>query len=88
MAREELYLRFGDVWIDPGASTAVGVDGLAIRGVRSEGKRIDVVLADRVARSAPVEIALAAASGNPVHVRLDDKAEAVVRAGDVRARLG
>ncbi len=87
MAREELYLRFGDVWIDPNASTAVGVDGLAIRGLRSEGKRIDVVLDDRVARSAPVEIALAATSGKPVHVRLDDKGEAVVAAGDVRGTL-
>ncbi len=71
MAREELYLRYADAWIDPATASGVGVDGCVVREVRSEPNRIDVLLDDRVPRSVPVKVALASPTTTPVSVWSD-----------------
>lgn len=87
MAREELHARYGDAWIDVARRRGVGIDGCAVREVRSNGRSIDVVLEDKVGRSAPAVIALANSSATPVRVRIEGKGETTVSPGDVRAHV-
>jgi hypothetical protein len=87
MAREELHARYGDAWIDVARRRGVGIDGCTVREVRVNGQMVDVLLDDKVARSAPPEIALANASAMPVRVLMDGKSETTVSPGTVRANL-
>ncbi|HEX9277022.1 MAG TPA: hypothetical protein VGA51_11590 [Casimicrobiaceae bacterium] len=87
MAREELYACYGDAWIDVAHRRGVGIDGCTVREIRTNGRTIDVLLEDSVARSAAVVVALATSTSTPVRVCIDGKGETIVPPGDVRARV-
>lgn len=85
MAFEEIYPKYGSVFVDLAAGTAVGIDGCTVQPALVEGNTVHLTIDDRVGDHRSLEIAFAQPAGARLSLHVNGAPPRTVAAGANRS---
>ena len=84
MAFEELYPKYGSVYVDLAAGRGVGIDGCSVEDATVDGATVRLTIKDRVATSRTLAITLAQPSASTLQIHINEDSALSVPAGASR----